>query len=362
MFYYRIAKLTLQSECRLDSFGAFACEPSDADITLEKTDEISPPGTDLQSGMIVHRVIREGWFFHLWNTDTSGLFVDPDYSRLRFLGVEGDVIAGMDEWLVRIALECRMARMGFVSLHSAAVEVQDGAYAFSGPSGVGKSTRASAWIEAFGTKLINGDRPLIDVRKQELFGVPWDGKEKCYRNVHYPLKAICEVRRSNTNYIRRMSFDQKRKLLIRQCFIPMWDTETAAIQMINIAKLAANAEIVRAFCGPTAKDAQAMKRAFDQHQFLKEEPDMKAKSGFVLRNVVDEYILMPTGDNISEFRGTVLLNQVSAFVWEKLQTPQSRDDLLQAILDEYEVEKAVAAQDLDTLLETLRSYGVIEAD
>ena len=339
MFYYRIAKLTLQSECRLDSFGAFACEPSDADISLEKTNEIPPSGTDLQSGMIFHRVIPEGWFFHLRNTDNSGLFVSSDYSRLRFLGARDDLITGMHEWLVRIALECRLARMGYVSLHSAAVEVNDEAYAFTAPSGVGKSTRAAAWIEAFEAKLINGDRPLIDARRLELFGIPWDGKEKCYRNVHYPLKAICEVRRSNTNYIRRMSFDQRRKLLLRQCFLPMWDTETTAIQMINIVKLAANAKIVRAFCGPTAMDAQALKCAFDQYQFLKEEPDMTAKPGFVLRNIVDEYILMPTGDNISKFSGTVLLNQVSAFVWEKLQTPQSRDDLLQAILDEYEVEK-----------------------
>ena len=43
---------------------------------------------------------------------------------------------------------------------------------------------------------------------------------------------------------------------------------------------------------------------------------MKAKSGFILRNVVDEYILMPTGDNIGKFNGTILLNEVSALVWE----------------------------------------------
>lgn len=89
---------------------------------------------------------------------------------------------------------------------------------------------------------------------------------------------------------------------------------------------------------------------------------MKAKQGFILRNVVDEYILMPTGDNIGRFNGTVLLNEVSAFVWEKLQNSLSRDDLLKAILDEFEVEKTVAAADLDALLATLKEYGVIEDD
>ena len=89
---------------------------------------------------------------------------------------------------------------------------------------------------------------------------------------------------------------------------------------------------------------------------------MKAKQGFVLRNVVDEFILMPTGDNIGKFNGTVLLNEVSAFVWEKLQNPLSREDLLTAVLNEFEVEKAVASADLDALLATLNEYGVIEED
>ena len=89
---------------------------------------------------------------------------------------------------------------------------------------------------------------------------------------------------------------------------------------------------------------------------------MKAKQGFVLRNVVDEFILMPTGDNIGLFNGTVLLNEVSAFVWEKLKNPISKEDLLKAVLDEFEVEKAVAAADLDALIATLKEYGVIEDD
>ena len=48
---------------------------------------------------------------------------------------------------------------------------------------------------------------------------------------------------------------------------------------------------------------------------------MKIKDGFILRNVIDEYIVMPTGDNIGKYNGTVILNEVSAFVWNLLQQP-----------------------------------------
>ena len=362
MYYYKIAGLVLQSESALQSYSQFACDPAEATVTLIRTDEVPPPGPEIASRMVIHRKIPGGWLFHPMESDRVGIITSNDYKELKSLSSEGTVIQGVSEWYIRIALECALARMGCVSLHAAAVEVNGEAYAFTGPSGIGKSTRAGAWKEALGAELINGDRPLIDVRKLELYGVPWDGKEMCFRNVHYPLKAVCEVRRSDSVYIRNMSFAQRRKLLMRQCFMPMWDSETAAIQMANIARLAAQGEMVRTFSGPTTEDVRVLYSALQEHQYLKEEPDMKAKPGFILRNVVDEYILMPTGDNIGQFNGTVLLNEVSAFVWEKLQNPVSKEDLLKAILDEFEVQRSVASADLDVLLETLRGYGVIEDD
>ena len=95
---------------------------------------------------------------------------------------------------------------------------------------------------------------------------------------------------------------------------------------------------------------------------LEEEEDMKAKPGFVLRNIVDEFILMPTGENIGRFNGTLLMNEVSAFVWNKLQDSVTRDDLLEAITEEYDVGREKAAADLDALLKALRDHGVIEDD
>lgn len=362
MYYYKIADLTLQSVYSIPSFKEFACEPCEAAVELESTDELPPKGVDQCSKNIVHRKLENGWFLHTTKFDKNGLYVNKEYTKLRALGTLNDEIIGMQAWFVRVALECMLVRRGYVSLHSAAIEVKGEAYAFSGNSGIGKSTRAGAWIEALGATLINGDRPLIDVKNQQVYGVPWDGKEKCFRNVHYPLKAICEVRRSDSVYARLMSFGQRRKLLTRQSFIPMWDTETAAIQMSNLKKLAENAEMVRVFSSPTAEDAKELHQIIEQHDFLKEEEDMRAKQGFVLRHVVDEYILMPTGDNISKFNGTVIFNEVAAFVWDKLQNPTSRDDLLEAILNEFEVERDVAAVDLDALLVKLRKYDVIEED
>ena len=86
---------------------------------------------------------------------------------------------------------------------------------------------------------------------------------------------------------------------------------------------------------------------------------MKAKEGFVLRCVVDEYIIMPTTENIDQFDGSVVLNGVSAFTWEKLQQDTTRDALLKALLDEYEVTEDVAERELDNMLRRFLEYGLI---
>ena len=362
MYYYKIAEVVLESKLCLPSLAEFACGCENADVALRMTKNLPEPGTDQVSWRIACRRQTKGWFFHWEEEETEGLYVSGDYTRLELLKGEDSEVNVGDEWFVRIALECLLARRGFVSLHAAAIESEGKAIAFSGPSGMGKSTRARAWMEELGSQLISGDRPLIDVNNLELYGVPWDGKEQCFRNVHYPLAMICEVRRSDTDYLRAMSFKQRRKLLMRQCFLPMWDTETAATQIVNISKLAAGADIIRMFCGPDGRNAREIQSLLKKHQYREEDLDMKAKEGFVLRNIVNEHILMPVGDNIAKFKGTVLLNSVSAFVWEKLQNPISKADLLQAIVDNFEVDETTASADLDKLLVTLREYDVIEED
>lgn len=87
---------------------------------------------------------------------------------------------------------------------------------------------------------------------------------------------------------------------------------------------------------------------------------MKAKNGFVMRTVIDEYIIMPTDKNIDQFEGAVVLNEVSALVWEKLQSDVTREELLKAILNEFEVSKETAEKDLDMLLKRFTEYDLIE--
>lgn len=359
---YKIAEILLSSEVTLPSFAAFACAEGEPDVCLTLTDRQPPEGKEVISANITHRRLPDGWYVCFRGRPQNGLYISEDYTDLRLLRSTGGDGTPAEEHFVRLALECLLALRGYVSIHGACVALNGSAVLFTAPSGVGKSTRAQAWQKAFGAELISGDRPLIDVRTLRVYGVPWDGKEKCYNNTSAALQGIYEVRRSTEPYLRRLTDKQKRRLLFSQCFLPMWDSQTAAIQMINLQRLMKNAQITRVFCGPDIDDARKMCMIMNENTVKQEATDMKIKEGFILREIVGEYMVMPTGDNIGQYNGTIVLNAISALVWKLLENPVSREDLLTAILNEYDVEEAVAAKDLDELLEKLKSFDVLEEE
>ena len=269
-------------------------------------------------------------------------------------------------FLLRTAFECRFCYEGIVSLHAACVENGEYAVAFTGHSGLGKSTRAKAWVDTLGFEWISGDRPAVRLEKEgsTACGVPWDGKEQIFRDVERPLKAILEVRRSPANYIRKLTRDQARQLIMQQSFVPMWDTDAAVMAMANVRRLIDKTPVYRVFCGPDGDAAKVIYDILFNHpEKIREadEEEMKIKDGFVLRNVVDEFIVMPTGDNIAKFDGAVVLNEVSAFVFKQLEHAVTRDDLLQAVLAEFDVDEATAKKDLDALLEQFVTMGLLDA-
>ena len=337
-----------------------------------------PIGIENKAQVLVTRteeiaILRHGldWIYHSTNLDQSAYVkASSDYQKIEKHFPESRTEAtsfnSWERFLLRTAFECRFCYEGIVSLHAACVENGEYAVAFTGHSGLGKSTRAKAWVDTLGFDWISGDRPAVRLEKEgsTACGVPWDGKEQIFRDVERPLKAILEVRRSPANYIRKLTRDQARQLIMQQSFVPMWDTDAAVMAMANVRRLIDKTPVYRVFCGPDGDAAKAIYDILFNHpEKIREadEEEMKIKDGFVLRNVVDEFIVMPTGDNIAKFDGAVVLNEVSAFVFKQLEHAVTRDDLLQAVLAEFDVDEETAKKDLDALLEQFVTMGLLDA-
>ena len=70
-------------------------------------------------------------------------------------------------------------------------------------------------------------------------------------------------------------------------------------------------------------------------------------------------MLIPTGETAAQFNGLISVNELGRFIWENYENAKDEDELLQKILDEYEVEKEVAKADLDEFLQTLKDAKII---
>lgn len=89
---------------------------------------------------------------------------------------------------------------------------------------------------------------------------------------------------------------------------------------------------------------------------------MKISKEFVLREIAEEYIIIPIGKTTLDFNGLITVNEVGVSLWNMLQNEVTVDDLVKGILDEYDVEESVAREDILEFLEKLVGGGILAKD
>ena len=89
---------------------------------------------------------------------------------------------------------------------------------------------------------------------------------------------------------------------------------------------------------------------------------MRIEKEFVLREIAGDYIIIPTGKTALEFNGLITVNEVGVTIWNMLQEEVTFDQLVQGILDEYDVEEDVAREDIQEFLDALAKDGILVKD
>ncbi|NQD70247.1 PqqD family protein [Sphingobacterium shayense] len=87
---------------------------------------------------------------------------------------------------------------------------------------------------------------------------------------------------------------------------------------------------------------------------------MKLRSDISLRKVGNEYIIVEPSQGMVDLSKVFTLNETAAFLWEELKGKEFMDsDLVQLLLDNYEVEEGQAKVDASILLQTFREQGLL---
>ena len=87
---------------------------------------------------------------------------------------------------------------------------------------------------------------------------------------------------------------------------------------------------------------------------------MKIKSGFMLRMVADNYIVVPVGEASKQFNGMITLNETSAFLWNLLMKGTTEEKLVDELMKTYDVSREIAIKDVKSFISELEKINVLD--
>lgn len=86
---------------------------------------------------------------------------------------------------------------------------------------------------------------------------------------------------------------------------------------------------------------------------------MKIVKEFILREIAGETVLVPTGAAAQEFNGMLSMTEVARFIWEHLERVESFEEMVQAVLDTYDIDEETARQDVIGFVQALLQHGMV---
>lgn len=88
---------------------------------------------------------------------------------------------------------------------------------------------------------------------------------------------------------------------------------------------------------------------------------MRIKSGFELRTVCHEYVVVAFGEENIDFSKVISLNQSAALMWQAVAGKDfTASDMADALLCEYDVDQQTALRDAEEMLTQWQAAGLVE--
>lgn len=85
------------------------------------------------------------------------------------------------------------------------------------------------------------------------------------------------------------------------------------------------------------------------------------KSGYVFREIAGEFLVVPVTPD-DGVKGMMILNPVSALLWQMLQSEKSVDELIKGVTSEFDVADDEARADILDFLAQLDNLGLLKTD
>lgn len=87
---------------------------------------------------------------------------------------------------------------------------------------------------------------------------------------------------------------------------------------------------------------------------------MKIKKRLLKRQIAGDAFLVPVGKEVYDSNGLFFLTEVGEFIWDRLEAADGPEAIINAVLEEYDVEESVVRKDVEDFLEKLRGFEIID--
>lgn len=86
---------------------------------------------------------------------------------------------------------------------------------------------------------------------------------------------------------------------------------------------------------------------------------MKISNGYILRTVAGKNIVVSVGSDVN-FSGMLTLNDTGVFFWNLLSENTTKEEMIEKVISEYDVDRDTVSSDIDEFLSKLKEKGILE--
>jgi hypothetical protein len=86
---------------------------------------------------------------------------------------------------------------------------------------------------------------------------------------------------------------------------------------------------------------------------------MKIAEGFMLREVLDNWLVIPVGKDAVAKTYMLSLTESCAYLWKMLEKEVGEGELIEALLDRYEIDRETAVKDVGAFLAELEQENML---
>lgn len=87
---------------------------------------------------------------------------------------------------------------------------------------------------------------------------------------------------------------------------------------------------------------------------------MRVKKDFMLRQVANNYFVVPVGKVAKEFNGIITLTETGAYLWKELQKDSDFDSLVDSLIETYDISLAIAKEDTKLFIKSLEDADLLD--